>query len=337
MDRYIKYYTIAADPNVIYASLGQYLQSEGYEYINYHDENVFQKGKGLVAAPSFFKFLFSGNTMKLEAWIKYAIFPGVYVSEIGDLDGFAGSVIKKQVKKRIEAIDQIMMGFAPQPQYAPMPQPANQFNSYSANPQPVNPNHSPEYPPHSDVPRRVFCISCGTEQPEGVDICISCGAPIAQTQTQVPPAQFGNPNEPYVYNPESPFNPDGTPVPIPGQPVSRAEFINTYAPKSIKKDIVNIAVVCYVCAGATFLLSLFTNPWGIIDALVLLAPAIGMHIKKSRACAIAIFVISIIECIIGLLAGSVPYLWLIAGIFAFITFNKIEKKYKQFLESFNLQ
>ncbi len=124
---------------------------------------------------------------------------------------------------------------------------------------------------------------------------------------------------------------DGAQLPPPGYPVSRKEFIENYAQPSVKKDIKTIAVICYVCAGITFAFSCIINPAGIIDALALAGLALGMHLGKSKVCAVLIFILSIIECIVGIMVGSVPFWWLIAGIYAVVTFNKVDKQYKQFL------
>lgn len=116
-----------------------------------------------------------------------------------------------------------------------------------------------------------------------------------------------------------------------GQYVGRKEFIEKYAQPSLRKNIKSIAILCYVCAGLTFVMSIAVNPIGIIDALVLLGFALGMHIAKSKVCAILILVLSIIEVLLSLIVGAFPFWWLIAGISAVITFNKIEKQYKEFL------
>jgi len=68
-----------------------------------------------------------------------------------------------------------------------------------------------------------------------------------------------------------------------------------------------------------------------IDGLVLLGLTLGMHLGKSRGCAIAIFVVSIIEVIVSLQIQAFPWVWLVVGISSLVIFNKIEKQYKAFL------
>lgn len=180
------------------------------------------------------------------------------------------------------------------------------------------------------INKPVFCNGCGNQFPEGTLFCSVCGqrrtqvAPSATTQTHQ--ANHNNIPQPNTsnYNTENPLPPSG-------YPVSRKEFINKYAQPSLKKNITSIAILCYVCAGLTFVVSCLLNPLGIIDALVLAAFALGMHLAKSKVCAILILILSIVEVLISLVAGSFPFWWLIAGISAVITFNKIEKQYKAFL------
>ena len=81
-----------------------------------------------------------------------------------------------------------------------------------------------------------------------------------------------------------------------------------------------------------FIVSCLFNPFGIIDALILAAFALGMHLAKSKICAILILILSIVEVLLSLASGSFPFWWLIAGVSAVITFNKIDKQYKAFLK-----
>lgn len=73
------------------------------------------------------------------------------------------------------------------------------------------------------------------------------------------------------------------------------------------------------------------NPVGIIDALVLAGLALGMHLAKSKVCAILILILSVVEVVASIMYGAFPFWWLIAGISAVVTFSKIDKQYKQFL------
>lgn len=115
--------------------------------------------------------------------------------------------------------------------------------------------------------------------------------------------------------------------------VSLKEFIEKYADPAIKKEIRSTAIIAYVCAGITFAVSLLFNWLGIIDALLFAGFALGMHLKKSRVCAVLMLVLGCVEVIVSLAAGRTtpPVLWLIAGIGAVAVFRKAGKQYKNFV------
>ena len=265
MARYIKDFQINVDPQKVHATINNYLQKEGYEYIHYDGENVFKKGKGFMSNPTFFKFSYSGNMVRMETWMKYAFFPGVYLGELG-VDGFVGCAVKGSWKNRIKNIENILADLGMQTTY-----------------------YSP-----------------------------------ASAQNAVSNQQVYSQAD--VYN----LTQEAT-IPPRGDYISRKEFIDQYIEPSLRKNIASIAILCYVCAGLTFVVSCLSNPIGIIDALILTGLALGMHLAKSRICAILILIFSIIEVLLALVSGSFPFWWLLAGISAVTTFSKIEKQYKQFL------
>lgn len=339
MARYIKDFQINVDPQTAHSAVNQYLQKEGYEYINYDGENVFKKGQGVWSNPTFFKFSYAGNMVRMETWMKYAFFPGVYVGELG-VTGFVGSAMKGPWKKRISYLENMFSSMAAQTTYYP-PAPAQSTNTISDDneTQLLNENDAfeatcilTENKAGATSEKTAFCTSCGAQMPDGTLFCSVCGqkrevvqsAPSNNTyvQEQQPQPQYTNP-----------FDAQATATyPPAGQYVSRKEFIEKYVQPSLRKNIKSISILCYVCAGLTFLMSIAVNPYGIIDALVLLGFALGMHIAKSRVCAILILILSILEVILSLIVGAFPFWWLIAGISAVITFNKIEKQYKEFLK-----
>ena len=69
---------------------------------------------------------------------------------------------------------------------------------------------------------------------------------------------------------------------------------------------------------------------GILDSLVLLGITLGMHLGKSKVCAIVLLVFACLEALYGIIATGTPtsVLWVITGIWAVITFNKADKEYK---------
>lgn len=341
MARYIKDFQTNANPQAVHSAVNQYLQSEGYEYINYDGENVFKKGQGVWANPTFFKFSYSGNMVRMETWMKYAFFPGVYVGELG-VTGFVGSAVKGPWKRRISNLESILSNMAAQTTYYPPNSTQNVVYHDDNETQLLNDNDSFEETCIMNENKStavvasapVFCNGCGNQLPEGTLFCSVCGQkrPDANAIGTAPqttqPYQQSVPQTSSYTSSEAPLSPAG-------YPVSRKEFINKYAQPSLKKNITSIAILCYVCAGLTFVVSCLLNPLGIIDALVLAGLALGMHLAKSKVCAILILILSIIEVLLSLISGSFPFWWLIAGVSAVITFNKIEKQYKSFIANGN--
>lgn len=276
MARYIKNFQTNAAFQTVHMAINQYLLSEGYEYINYNGESVFKKGNGVMTSPTFFKFSYFGNTVRMETWMTYVLLPGLYIGEL-DVDCFWGWAVKGTWKKQIKNLENILSNFAAQ---TTCQQPVQNNMAYNDNHETLQSNVSYQ----KSVPQSNSFIS------------------------------------------------DDNPIPPTDYPVSRKEFINKYANPSLRKNITSIAILCYLCAGVTFVVSCLYYPLGCIDALILAGLALGMHLAKSKVCATFILVLSIIEVLLSMDSGSVPVLWLIVGISAVTTFNKIEKAYKEFIK-----
>ncbi len=169
-----------------------------------------------------------------------------------------------------------------------------------------------------------FCSNCGARLNPDATFCHSCGQRCDGVLPKPISSQSVNGFSPDFY-----IN-SNSPLPLPGQTVSRKEFINLYARPEHKKNIKTVAIFCYVLVAINAVIAVLSNPLAMIDSLVLLAFALGMHIAKSKGCAIGIFVLGIVEIIMGLYYGTFPYMWLLAGILALTTFVKIDKDFKQF-------
>lgn len=162
MAREIREYSVS-NPAEAMAQIAAYLQSEGYRYMEYGGEPVFKKGTGLLAGPTFFKFMAFGNTVHMETWMKFALLPGVFIGEI-ELKGSAGAAVKVTWRKRLEEIERILFAAAyPGGEQPPYPNRANQF-------QPAAPAYAAEMPQ--------FCPSCGAKLPGGAAFCSTCGQAI---------------------------------------------------------------------------------------------------------------------------------------------------------------
>lgn len=160
MARYIKDFFTSANFDTVFYSINQYLQNEGYEYIEYEGEYVFKKGNGILTNPSFFKFSYTGNSVRMETWMKYALLPGVYVGELG-VDGFIGCAVKGPWKNRIKQLENILSTYAMQMPCMVQNQQVFQNNENIATPTST-----------------VFCAHCGTKVPANSIFCSGCGMKI---------------------------------------------------------------------------------------------------------------------------------------------------------------
>ena len=86
-------------PEMAWNMVMQFAMTEWFEYTTYNGEELLQKGKGWLTAPQFLKATIYPGVVRLEAWLRYAWFPGVYGVE-RNLDGFYGFAIKDLLRQR---------------------------------------------------------------------------------------------------------------------------------------------------------------------------------------------------------------------------------------------
>ena len=144
-----------------------------------------------------------------------------------------------------------------------------------------------------------YCTTCGSQFPDEAAFCTSCGAPLA-----------------------APVN----------RNISFKEYLGTHADPNLLKKIKTAAIVCYVCLAITALAAILVNFLGLIDVVVLGALTFGMHLGKSKGCAIALLVCSILSTVIALVStGQISgWLWIVASIIAVSSYSKLNKAYKAF-------
>lgn len=159
----------------------------------------------------------------------------------------------------------------------------------------------------------IYCKNCGAQLDKNAFFCISCGTATANSQNIDPTAD---------QTVQEDIDPN----------ISKKDYINKYAPASIKKAIRNSAIWCYICGGITVVSALLINPFAILDGLAFIGLGLGVHLGKSKACAIIALVLSILEVVIALLATGMlsGWLWIIAGVSCVVSTNKADKCYKQF-------
>lgn len=104
MSRYLNEIPVNVDPNVFTQGITQYMQMEGFALTTYNGQQVWKKGMGLLTAPQYMMILYSAGTVRIEAFIKFAILPGVYLGEMGTAGAF-GLIPKKMLAERVKTVE----------------------------------------------------------------------------------------------------------------------------------------------------------------------------------------------------------------------------------------
>ncbi len=103
MSRYKQYFYTQYNPQQVNDFINQYMSKEGFYVYNNNGETCWKKGVGMMTAPQFLKIYQENGAYVLEAWIKYPLFPGVYVGEMG-ITGFFAALPKSMLKTRVDII-----------------------------------------------------------------------------------------------------------------------------------------------------------------------------------------------------------------------------------------
>lgn len=108
------------------------------------------------------------------------------------------------------------------------------------------------------------------------------------------------------------------------------DYRKNYASEPLKKSIKTWSIVAYILVGVNVLLALLVNPLALIDSALLLGLTLGIHLGKSKGCAIALLVYAIYNTVITLISsGSIGgWWWIVAAVSFLSTFKKIDEEYK---------
>ena len=104
MSRYQNAIQTPGPAEVYSEAIGRYMVGEGFSVVDYKGKKVWKKGIGLATAPQYFSIQYQGNVIYLEAFLRYAILPGVYVGEMG-LKGFYGAIPKNLLRTRVGTVE----------------------------------------------------------------------------------------------------------------------------------------------------------------------------------------------------------------------------------------
>lgn len=107
MSRYVKELPVNKSPEQIQAIANQFFDKEGFKQVPYKGEQVWKKGMGIMVGPQYVTVKDSSGMVRVEAWIKFALLPGVYLGELG-LEGFVGAIPKSLLKGKISRLEQLL-------------------------------------------------------------------------------------------------------------------------------------------------------------------------------------------------------------------------------------
>lgn len=172
MARYICDFMMEQNQQEFFNRAHQLLTSMGYEYVTFKGEDVFKKGNGWISAPTFFKISYSGTTVRIQAWLKTALLPGVYAGEHG-IDGVWGFAVKEILKGRVAQLEQLIMSMGARPLGTPI----GVIHNANQAPQAI-PAVQAQAQPQQAVTGGNFCTNCGKALPQGSAFCSECGSPV---------------------------------------------------------------------------------------------------------------------------------------------------------------
>ena len=102
MARTVMNIPFTGDFNEIKGKLEQTVSGEGFKQKDYHGEQVWKKGVGLLTAMKFIKFEYSENGVNVFAWVQAGI--GSIGGKEMNLEGFVASLPKQQLKGTLQRV-----------------------------------------------------------------------------------------------------------------------------------------------------------------------------------------------------------------------------------------
>jgi hypothetical protein len=105
MSRYQNTVPTNKPPELLAQQLWECLASRGFSLAD-PQQNIWQKGTGLLVNPQFISFRIEPGLLHVEGWIKFAILPGVYVGEMG-VEGLFQVIRKRMLREHLSAVERL--------------------------------------------------------------------------------------------------------------------------------------------------------------------------------------------------------------------------------------
>lgn len=184
----------------------------------------------------------------------------------------------------------------------------------------------------------MICGNCGTWIEDGKTNCPNCGAAVMPNGAPQPgmndqPMMDGQPmagGQPMMNDQPMMSGQPG----MGSQPMmNKKEFYKHPNMSKVRKEIIACGVVWYVLAGFNFLIQIVYLQYipGLLDVALMLGLGLGVHLGKSRVCAIILTAYAVFNTVILLMAGGGNgALILIAAIFSLVYTFKFQNAWKRY-------
>ena len=108
MSRYSNDISVSKSADQIAEITARFLSREGFQQTTSNGELVWKKGNGILAGPQFIAVKSTEGSVRVEAWIKWALLPFVFVGEM-DLKGYFGFIPKKFLKDKVIILEKLLV------------------------------------------------------------------------------------------------------------------------------------------------------------------------------------------------------------------------------------
>ncbi|MBR1691857.1 MAG: hypothetical protein IJ711_03660 [Lachnospiraceae bacterium] len=172
------------------------------------------------------------------------------------------------------------------------------------------------------------CQFCSIDYSDELRICPNCGAPARETAAsgQSGPADYSQPAD---FSGAVNYEPSAVPSGVANydQPdayhrpdYTKKEFLNLPEMGQLKSGLTSSAVILYICAVFTFLVTvlLMESSSSILDVILLVGLGLLVQLKQSRVAAVLVLIYSLINCVVlAILTGRFGgWLIMLAGGYA---------------------
>ena len=110
MSRYVNDIRTSLSTEGVMRSASACLESHGFKRATRHDEGTWKKG-GWLLSPRYVRITPSGNSVRLEAWVRWALLPGVIeFAEADPTTGRSNVLSRMELNELINELESLLQG-----------------------------------------------------------------------------------------------------------------------------------------------------------------------------------------------------------------------------------